>query len=478
MDRRFDQKAKIGRQYLAALACSIILLTSIFALVSSKNYVAGAEELENTRVVMSESTHDGQVVAASGNNRFIVWQDDTPGNNDIFFKRSTDNGATWKAAVNLSNNAGASVRPQITTLGTKLFVVWSQQNAAGTLDDVYFVRSLDNGVSFGSKIKISASGTSDINWARPQVAASGQFVYITWTDSGALDTFFRRSINSGASFQGIINLSNSGTVDDTGSIVSLAAAGTNVYTAWDDLYDTKDVLFRRSIDNGKTFESVNNLSRGGNGDAGGLELAAIGSFVYAAWNDGAFNNDVQFARSTNGGETWSDKTNLSKNAGNSYNPKIGHSEAFVYVTWSDSGITPNSEVVMKRSTNNGASFQALKTLSTNTGDSSNPQVATSGSNVYFVWQVERPSTIDIFARRSVNNGATLEPVVNISNNPGGSFFPQVTATGANVFIVWQDNTAGNLDILMRRSDNGGSTWKSAQNLSTNPGQSVWVQVNG
>jgi hypothetical protein len=47
-------------------------------------------------------------VATSGNNVYVVWSDDTPGNNEILYKRSTDGGANLGSAVNLSNNAGSS----------------------------------------------------------------------------------------------------------------------------------------------------------------------------------------------------------------------------------------------------------------------------------------------------------------------------------------------------------------------------------
>ena len=53
---------------------------------------------------------DGQFppqITASGNNVYVVWSDSTTGNADIFFKRSTDGGATFSSpSINLSNNAG------------------------------------------------------------------------------------------------------------------------------------------------------------------------------------------------------------------------------------------------------------------------------------------------------------------------------------------------------------------------------------
>lgn len=43
----------------------------------------------------------------------VVWSDDTPGNSEIYFKTSADNGATWSANKRLTNNTGASQYPSI-----------------------------------------------------------------------------------------------------------------------------------------------------------------------------------------------------------------------------------------------------------------------------------------------------------------------------------------------------------------------------
>ena len=54
-----------------------------------------------------------RAVAASGNNVYVVWHDDTPGNFEILYKKSTDGGANFGATVNLSNNAGGSSNADI-----------------------------------------------------------------------------------------------------------------------------------------------------------------------------------------------------------------------------------------------------------------------------------------------------------------------------------------------------------------------------
>ena len=54
-----------------------------------------------------------QVIAASGNNVYIVWSDKLSGNNEILLVTSTNEGNTFGNAINLSNNAGGSDAPAI-----------------------------------------------------------------------------------------------------------------------------------------------------------------------------------------------------------------------------------------------------------------------------------------------------------------------------------------------------------------------------
>ena len=461
-----------------------LIVTTIFVMVgNSSASTSYADDREPDRTAAPTSgtaaADPGQIVIASGSNRFAVWQDLTPGNYDIFFRRSTDNGATWQPTVNLSNNPGPSIDPQITVSGANVYVVWSQENAALTTVDAFFMRSTNNGATWGPKVTISTADTDNRFLTNPQVAATGAFVYITWYDFGAKDAFFRRSINNGGSFQGVVNLSNSGTVDDIDSNkVALAAAGTNVYAAWDDFYGSNDILLKRSTNNGATFSAVRNLTGTGGTDALGPDLAATGTNVYATWSDfdGA-DYEAYFARSTNSGGTFSAKVNLSNNVGFANAPQVAFSGVNVFVTWQDS-TSGNGDILMRRSINSGGTFQAFKNLSSNAGTSANPQVATSGANVYFTWQDNTPGNFDIFLRRSTNNGGTLQPLVQISNNAGFSQAPQVTTVGANVYIIWQDNSPGNNDIIERRSHDNGATWQPTQNLSSNAGSSELPQIDG
>src|SRR5215207_9578868 len=64
-------------------------------------------------------------IAINQNNVYVVWSDATTGNGDIYFKRSVDNGTSFGSTENLSNNnTGSSSFPQISTVGSNVYVAW------------------------------------------------------------------------------------------------------------------------------------------------------------------------------------------------------------------------------------------------------------------------------------------------------------------------------------------------------------------
>ena len=48
------------------------------------------------------------------------------------------------------------------------------------------------------------------------------------------------------------------------------------------------------------------------------------------------------------------------------------------------------------------SFGSTKNLSNNDGDSSNPQIISSGGKIYVVWQDDTPGNFDIFFKKGVD----------------------------------------------------------------------------
>src|SRR5437870_1572101 len=64
-------------------------------------------------------------------------------------------------------------------------------------------------------------------------------------------------------------------------------------------------------------------------------------------------------------------------------------------------------------------FGSTRNLSNNDGDSLNPQVEVSSSNVYTVWEDKTKGDGDTFFRRSSDAGNSFHSIVDLSNNAAG-----------------------------------------------------------
>ena len=152
--------------------------------------------------------------------------DNTPDKDDIFFAVSNNNGVSFSTPINLSNNTGFSQLPQITTSGNNVYVTWVDTTPGN--NDIFFAASNNNGISFANPINVSKNTGDAFN---PQIAASGNNVYVTWVDEtpGNDDIFFAVSNNNGISFANPINVSK-----NTGDAFrpQIATSGNNVYVTW------------------------------------------------------------------------------------------------------------------------------------------------------------------------------------------------------------------------------------------------------
>ena len=80
-------------------------------------------------------------VSPDRNNISLVWQDNSTGNEEIFLRKSTNGGITFGNTTNVSNNTGISTSPQIESFGNNTFVVW-QDNSTG--NEEIFLRKSTN----------------------------------------------------------------------------------------------------------------------------------------------------------------------------------------------------------------------------------------------------------------------------------------------------------------------------------------------
>jgi len=148
-----------------------------------------------------------------------------------------------------------------------------------------------------------------------------------------------------------------------------------------------------------------------------------------------------------------------------------------YVVWS-AGEEEDRYILFTRSTDGGKSFSSPLSLSgSSRSNVFNPEVSSSGNNVYVVWQGQSASgNQDIFLRKSSDYGASFSAAENISNDPGGSGKPDIVAVGNDTHITWEGTTPGNNFVFYTKSDNG-SDFGTPQKLGGNQGISYSPEIS-
>jgi hypothetical protein len=231
---------------------------------------------------------------------------------------------------------------------------------------------------------------------------------------------------------------------------------------------TNEIFFSFSHDGGQTF-TTKNISNTPTANSEDVQISVEGNNVYLVWKDRPFgNDDILFARSTDGGLTFSEPDNIRNDPAGSQDPQISSEGNNVYVVWREFISPPNRfDIFISMSTDGGQTFSEADNIGNNPDDAFNPQISSQGNNVYVVWEndITTSDTTDIFFSFSQDGGQTFSDPFNISNSTGDSVDPQISSEGNNVYVVWQDRTPGNTGILFARSIDGGLTFGEPDNIS-------------
>ena len=345
------------------------------------------------------SFNNANSMIANGDVVHLVYTDDRGLEGEVFYQRSIDGGISWQTAIPLTTDNGSfSGYPAIAVWNNEVHVAWTDRRSGN--DDIYYRKSSDGGTSWLVETRIT-NDPADSNF--PCISNSGPVVHLVWTDTRfeAEEVYYCHSLNSGQSWGDQTRL----TKDNGNSIsASVSSVANDVHVVWQDNRNgNEEIYYKRSTDGGMTWGAdlrmTNNQFRSSFPSA-----VAMGKTIIIVWSDLREGTSEIFGlRSVDNGDTWSEETRLTITPRESLRPKITMEGEFAFLTWQEQGdVFTNWEVESSYSTDAGVTWTPRRQHSAEDGFSGNATVCVENLLVIIAWTDSRFADTEIFARRNPN----------------------------------------------------------------------------
>ena len=256
-----------------------IFITVVISLLLFSALAYGDSWTGNKRLTNNAGNSSSPATAVDGSNIYVVWEDNTLGNLEIYFKKSDDGGATWTTNKRLTTNADARCS-SIAVNGPNIYVVWTAYATPGSFE-IYFKKSDDGGVTWATNKRLT--NNAGISWL-PTIAADGPNIYVVWYDDtpGNPEIYFKKSDDGGATWTTNKRLTNNAGYS---YVPAIAVDGSNICVVWEDYTPGNyEIYFKKSDDGGATWATNKRLTNNA-GDSQYPAIAADGSNIYVVWQN-------------------------------------------------------------------------------------------------------------------------------------------------------------------------------------------------
>jgi len=157
---------------------------------------------------------------------FAVWQDSTPGQNDIYLSSNQD--GSWSTPINISNTSGQSIHPSLEAdLQGRLHLVYAD-NSSGNYE-IYYQR-YESG-AWSDTLNLSRNtGLSDF----ASIGAYGDDVFVCWEDKASGNYRIFRRFWNGAAWSAADTLTSASLSSRHPSLSCLASLDASFSVTWED----------------------------------------------------------------------------------------------------------------------------------------------------------------------------------------------------------------------------------------------------
>lgn len=197
----------------------------------------------DTRLTNNSGFSQFPSVALWSQNIHVTWEDDRDGNYEIYYKRSPDNGTNWTPDMRLTDNIRTSVKPSIATSGSYVHVLWCDNR--DDVDEIYYKRSTNDGVTWEPDIRLTTA-SAPVYWNRfPSVAVSDLNVHVVWHKNvGGNEIYYKKSTDGGSNWGTDTRLTNA---PELSVWPTIAISGLSLHVVWRDYRDGNwEIYYKRN----------------------------------------------------------------------------------------------------------------------------------------------------------------------------------------------------------------------------------------
>jgi hypothetical protein len=361
-------------------------------------------------------------VAVNQDNVHVVWRYNSGSTRDIVYKKSTDGGRTWCPMITLGSSPDIAQLPQIALSQNNIHVVWEDRQ---DVNGVYYRNSTDGGESWNPARRITPN-IYPWDAVAPDIFVNNSNVHIVWNDfrDGADgEVYYRRSLDNGITFDNGQGVDQDRRISFSPATVTKPLIGgyqSNISVAWmDERNGNFEIYWEISKDNGNTWED-------GLGNIGvdrritftsvfDYAIAMNGSKIHFVWSKQTWPGPtytLYYCNSTDNGVTWNTPIILTGPTPLINAPDIDISGDLIHIVWHDRRDDgTHNEIYYKNSTDGGISWGSdIRLTFNNTEWSDCPKIAVQNDTRHIVWFNWYGSNLrDVFYKRHPDFPDTFPP---------------------------------------------------------------------
>ncbi|MBI4722084.1 MAG: T9SS type A sorting domain-containing protein [Candidatus Stahlbacteria bacterium] len=306
------------------------------------------------------------IAVSSSGSLHLVWSDYRSGVSQLYYIRSTDGGSTFEVERILDSNS-IGIGPAVGYGANGIVNVVYKRYVSGSWQ-IFNIYSLDNGVTFSLPQQLTFVSSSKEN---PVCTIdNGGYVYVVWQDTrdnivgDRREVYFNRSLNNGVNWESDVRLTydpDNGSCDQT---IAVDGSG-KVHVVWHDdrpgsygFPGCWEIYYKQSPDRGVTWLPDTQLTSRSNPDSNtntietDLPSMAVdrNGLIHIVWQD---RRDVGYNRvfyKIGNGATWEKDENLCPTFSSASSICISswYDTSYVHVVWTDGRYFPNYEIYYRR----------------------------------------------------------------------------------------------------------------------------------